>query len=132
MPISDDEWDAGTTRADAESSATTPVGEYESEKDLIVAFLSENVDNAYTKGEILRGVDFGDDAPPATVAEALTEIQDELVDLAGDVVASGMLVGDLDEAIDELVEEGTVAEREIDEGGETNAYYRLNTGDAGG
>lgn len=127
MPISDDEWDAGTTRADADPSATSPVGEHESEKELIVAFLSENVDNAYTKGEILRGVDFGDDAPPETVAEALTEIQDELVDLAGDVVASGMLVGDLDEALDELVEEGTVAEREIDEGGETTTYYRLNT-----
>lgn len=130
MPISDDEWDAGTVGSHATAPETTPVGEYETETALIVAFLSENVDNAYTKWEIFRGVDFGNDARPETIRDVLTEIQDELVDLTGDVVASGMLLDDLDETLDELVAEGTVVEKEIDEGGDTTTYYRLNTDEA--
>ena len=130
MPISDREWDAGASADSAEATATTPVGEYETEKDLIVAFLSENVDNAYTRGEILRGVDFGNDARPETIGEVLTEIQDELVDAAGDLVASGMLVDDIDEALDELVADGTVAEKAVRTGDGTTTYYRLNTTDA--
>ncbi|MFB6160514.1 MAG: hypothetical protein ABEJ61_04975 [Haloferacaceae archaeon] len=129
MPISDDEWDDGA-RGDSATAGTTPVGEYEDEKELIVAFLSENADNAYTRAEIVRGVDFGNDARPETLREVLTEIQNELVDVAGDVVASGMLVDDVDEALDELVAEGTVARKEIETGAGTTTYYRLNTGDA--
>ncbi|ESP87963.1 hypothetical protein [Candidatus Halobonum tyrrellensis] len=131
MPISDDEWDEGS-RADSGAAETTPVGEYETEKDLIVAFLSENVDSAYTRPEIVRGVDFGDDARPETIRETLTEIQDELVDLTGDLAASGMVVDDVDEALDELVAEETVTEKEIRTGddGSTTTYYRLNTGEA--
>lgn len=132
MPISDDEWDAGTSEGDASGAATTPVGDRETERDLIVAFLSENVDNAYTRWEIIRGVDFGNDAPPETVDAVLTEIQDELVDLAGEVVASGMLVDDLDAALDELVAVGTVAEKEIETGDSTTTHYRLNTADSRG
>lgn len=130
MPISDHEWERGAREASADAAETTPVGAYEDEKELIVAFLSENADNAYTRGEILRGVDFGNDARPETIGEVLTEIQDELVDLAGDVVASGMLVGDVDEALDELVAEETVAEKEVQTDDGTTTYYRLNTGDA--
>ena len=130
MPISDTEWNDGVRADSASATATTPVGEYEDEKKLIVAFLSENIDNAYTRSEIIRGVDFGNDARPESIREVLTEIQDELVDLAGDVVASGMLVDDVDEALDELVTEGMVAEKEVETGEETTTYYRLNTGDA--
>ncbi|GGL65357.1 hypothetical protein [Halocalculus aciditolerans] len=130
MPISDDEWDDGSTGSVGETAATTPVGKYEDEKELIVAFLSENVDNAYTRGEIIRGVDFGNDARPETIRETLTEIQDELVDLAGDVVASGMVVDDIDEALDELVAEDTVAEKEVETEDGTTVYYRLNTNEA--
>lgn len=130
MPISDDEWDNGSTADSADTAATTPVGDYEDEKELIVAFLSENIDNAYTRSEIIRGVDFGNDARPESIREVLTEIQDELVDLAGDVVASGMLVDDVDEALDELVAEGVVAEKEVETSDGTTTYYRLNTGEA--
>ena len=130
MPISDTEWDDGVRADSGSATGTTPVGEYDDEKELIVAFLSENVDNAYTRSEIIRGVDFGNDARPESIREVLTEIQDELVDLAGDVVASGMLVDDVDEALDELVTEGMVAEKEVETGEETTTYYRLNTGDA--
>ncbi|GAB6860157.1 hypothetical protein ACFR97_11805 [Haloplanus litoreus] len=130
MPISDTEWDDGARADSASVTGTTPVGEYEGEKELIVAFLSENVDNAYTKTEIVRGVDFGNDARPETIREVLTEIQDELVDVAGDVVASGMLVDDVDEALDELVAEGMVAEKEVETADGTATYYRLNTSEA--
>lgn len=132
MPISDDEWDNGSKADSTDTAATTPVGDYEDEKELIVAFLSENVDNAYTRSEIIRGVDFGNDARPESIQEVLTEIQDELVDLAGDVVASGMLVDDVDDALDELVAEGMVAEKEVEMGDGTTTYYRLNTGEAQG
>ncbi|MFB6107616.1 MAG: hypothetical protein ABEJ82_02095 [Haloplanus sp.] len=130
MPISDDEWDTGSTGSGGDTAATAPVGEYEDEKELIVAFLSENVDNAYTRDEIIRGVDFGNDARPETIRETLTEIQDELVDFAGDVVASGMVVDDVDEALDELVAEDTVAEKEVETEDGTTVYYRLNTNEA--
>lgn len=126
MPISRDEWAAGAVDDTAVTPQTTPVGDYDTEKSLIVAFLSENVDTAYTREEIFRGVDFGNDARPETIREVLTEIQDELVDLAGDVVASGMLVDDLDEALSELVEEGTVVARDVETDGGTRTFYRLN------
>jgi hypothetical protein len=131
MPISDDEWNNGAVHEADRPAETTPVGEYEDETELIVAFLSENVDSAYTRTEILRGVDFGNDARPETIGETLTEIQDEIVDAVGDVVASGMLVGDVDEALDELVDEGMVAEREVETGDGTRTHYRLNTDEAG-
>ena len=130
MPISDTEWNDGVRADSASATATTPVGEYEDEKKLIVAFLSDNVDNAYTKTEIVRGVDFGNDARPETIREVLTEIQDELVDVVGDVVASGMLVDDVDEALDELVAEGMVVEKDVEVGNGTTTYYRLNTDEA--
>jgi hypothetical protein len=130
MPISDTEWNDGVRADTASATGTTSVGEYEDEKELVVAFLSENVDNAYTKTEIVRGVDFGNDARPETIREVLTEIQDELVDLAGDVVASGMLVDDVDDALDELVAEGMVAEKEVETADGTATYYRLNTDEA--
>lgn len=128
MPISPSEWDAESTvdRESADRPAVTPVGDYETEKDLIVAFLSENVDQAFTREEILRGVDFGNDTRPETIREVLTEIQDELVDLAGDIVASGMLIDDLDEALAELVNEGMVVERAIETETGERTYYRLN------
>lgn len=127
MPISEDEWKIGSTDAASHLPALTPVGEHETEKDLIIAFLSENVDTAFTRAEILRGVDFGNDARPETVADVLTEIQDELVDLAGDVVASGMLVDDLDEALDELVSENLVVEKTVETESGPTRFYRLNT-----
>lgn len=72
MPITEAEWDAGTTTAaETGDPATTPVGEYESERDLIVAFLGENPDNAYTRAEIIKGVDFGETEDPDRVSRRL-------------------------------------------------------------
>lgn len=130
MPISDTEWNDGARADSVSATGTTSVGEYEDEKELIVAFLSENVDNAYTRTEIVRGVDFGNDARPETIREVLTEIQDELVDIAGDIVASGMLVDDINEALDELVAEDMIAEKQVETADGTATYYRLNTDEA--
>jgi hypothetical protein len=130
MPISDAEWDTGARNDSKDTAATSPVGEYDDEKELIVAFLSENVDTAYTRSEIIRGVDFGNDARPESIQEVLTEIQDELVDAVGDLVASGMVVDDIDDALDELVAEGMVAEKEVETKDGTTKYYRLNTNES--
>ena len=43
-------------------------------------------------------MNFGNDALPGSVGEAFTEVRDELVELAGDVAASGMLLLDLEGA----------------------------------
>jgi hypothetical protein len=41
-----------------------------------------------------------------------------------------MLVDDVDEALDELVAEGMVAEKEVETADGTATYYRLNTDEA--
>ena len=125
MPITEDEWDAEEVRTKGTSPHTKPVSEYETEKDLIVAFLGENVENAYTKAEIVKGVDFGEDESPERVRRGLGSVTNDFLDAVGDVVASGYVVDDIDESLDELVEEGVVAEKEIRDGDETKTYYRM-------
>ncbi|WP_458204806.1 hypothetical protein [Haladaptatus sp. NG-SE-30] len=133
MPISDAEWEDGQISESHESPGTTPVGEYDTEKDLVVAFLDENAENAYTKWEIVRGVDFDSSDDPSQIRDIskrpnpLREAAEELTDAAGDVVASGMVVDDINDALDELVAEGTVETKEIESDGESNTYYRLVT-----
>lgn len=126
MPITDDEFEDGATHDARDSPETDPVSEYETEKDLVLAFLSENVGTAFTRAEIVRGVDFGDSDDPATVTEVLTGLPNELVDVAGDLTASALVVGDVEEALDELVGEGLVETEQVetDEGPVT--YYRLS------
>ena len=135
MPITDAEWDDGAADESAGSAETTAVDEYDAETDLIVAFLDENAGNAYTKWEIVRGVDFDSSDDPSQIRDTLpprrrnvlTEASRELTDLAGEVVASGMVVDDVDRALDGLVADGTVAEKEIDVDGEKRTFYRLRT-----
>jgi hypothetical protein len=122
MPISNIEWDNGAQANSESAMGTTPVGEYDDETELIVAFLSEKADNAYTQTEIIRGADFGNDAAPETIHDVLTEIQDELVDLVGDVVTSGMMIDDIDEVLGELTAEGVVATEETKTGDRTTYY----------
>lgn len=127
MPLSDIEWDSGA-RADSGSVVgTIPVGEYDDEKRLLVAFLSENADNAYAKTEVIRGVDFGNDARPEKIRDVLTEIQDQLADVARDIVASGMLIDDIHGALDERAAEGAVATKDIETSDGTTTHYRLET-----
>ena len=126
MPITESEWDAERIDSTAGYPDTTAVGEYETEKDLIVSFLSENHDSAFTRAEIIRGVDFGESTPPETVKETLTALPNQLLDIVGDLVASGIVVDDVSDALDELVSEGTVEWKEVErQDGEPVVYYRL-------
>ena len=126
MPITDSEWDSGRIDETEGYPDTTAVGEFETEKDLIVAFLSENHDSAFTRAEVVRGVDFGETTPPETVKETLTSLPNQLLDIVGDLVASGIVVDDISDALDELISEGTVERKEVKRGdGEPEVYYRL-------
>jgi len=81
---------------------------------------------AFTRAEIVRGVDFGEAAEPETVGETLTNLPNQLLDVVGDLVASGIVVDDVSDALDELVEEGTVERKQVERGdGEPEVYYRL-------
>ena len=59
MPISNDEFEAGTVEASgADPISNDEEGPIETEKDLITSFLSERPDTAFTEREIVLGVDF--------------------------------------------------------------------------
>jgi hypothetical protein len=130
MPITEDEWDDERIAAsETGNPATTPVGEYETERDLVVAFLGENVDNAYTRAEIIKGVDFGETDDPDRVNEGLrglSIVSENLLDIAGNVTATAIVIDDADGALDGLLEDGIVERREVEGNGETVTYYRLS------
>lgn len=116
----------GETIEDESVSPVESVGEYDTETDLVLAFLSGNHDTAFTRSEIVRGVDFGETTPSESVSETLFKLPNQLVDIAGDLVASGIVVDDVSEALDQLVEDGLVERRRIERGdGEQAVYYRL-------
>jgi len=126
MPINESEWSGGEVTPEEDFEEATPVGEYDTEKDLVLAFLSENHDSAFTRVEVVRGVDFGDAKSGETVAEKLLMLPNQLVDIAGDLTASGIVVDDVSEALDALVEEGTVERKKVQRlDGEPEVYYRL-------
>jgi len=127
MPITDREFERGEYVEDEEIDAVEATGEHETEKDLVVAFLGENVGYAFTKPEIARGADFGDHEDPETILETLKSLPAELVDLAGEATASTFVADDIDEAVADLVAEGIVERSEIEEDGETVEYYRIST-----
>ena len=123
MPISSDEFESGRfdRRDDDEGS---PI---ETEKDLIVSFLSERHDEAFTEREVVLGVDFS----PAFETESGRRRQslrgaaaDGLLDITGTVTASAVL-DDVDGALSERVEEGIVDSREVETDDGTTTYYRL-------
>lgn len=126
MPITESEWNTGRIDETEGYPDTTAVGEFDTEKDLIVAFLSENFEGAFTRAEIVRGVDFGDSTPPETIRETLTALPNQLLDIVGDLVASGIVVDDVSDALDELVADGIVERKKVQRGDdEPVVYYRL-------
>lgn len=126
MPITHDEWEEGTIDPMKDDPVPEPVGEYESDADLVLAFLSTNHEKAFTRAEIVRGVDFGDQADPETLAEALMTLPNQLMDIAGDLTASGIVVDDISDALDSLVADDTVERAKIArKDGEPEIYYRL-------
>ncbi|MFD1514875.1 hypothetical protein [Halomarina rubra] len=133
MPISSAEFEDGRLDTTTDAPDTTTVGEFDSERNLVLAFLDENPDAAFTDREVLLGVDFDESDDPATVresyttvyGEALGDAANEVVDLAGDVTATAMVVGDVDDALSSLVADGAVERAEVSVGGQSRTYYRV-------
>mgnify|MGYP000285280749 CR=1 FL=1 len=125
MPISNDEFQAGTVEASgADPISNDEEDPIETEKDLITSFLSERPGKAFTEREIVLGADF----TPALMNQTqnpLGKLADGLINLAGDVTATTMVIDDVDEALDELVEEGIVTTKEIETEDGSVVYYRI-------
>ena len=122
MPIDADEWERGAAEGDAWDEEHDPLG---TEKRLIVAFLGEDVGQAYTREEILRGVEFAADDAPGTRRGPLGGIGDAVLDAVSHAAAAGIVLGDLDRALEELVEAGVVERREIDTDDGPTTYFRM-------
>jgi len=125
MPISNDEFKAGTLdESGEEPSADDEVDPIETEKDLVTSFLSERPDRAFTEREIVLGVDYSPVFMDRTES-SLGSFADGLIDFAGDVAATTIVVNDIDEALTELVEEGIVTTKEVETEDGTTVYYKL-------
>lgn len=122
MPIDASEWESATASGDPWDEDTDPLG---TEKRLIVAFLGEDVGKAYTKTEIIRGVEFAADDGRDSPNRLIGGIGDAVLDAVSHVAAAGIVLGDLDQALDELVAAGVVERREIDTADGTTTYYRM-------
>jgi hypothetical protein len=129
MPISGDEFRAGRVETTGEDRPTDAEAEedadrIETEKDLITSFWSERQDRAFTEREIVLGVDF----TPALMNRTrnpLGSLADGLINIAGDVTATTIVVNDVDEALEQLVAEEIVVRKQIERDDSTTAYYQL-------
>ena len=125
MPISNDEFEAGSIDVGSDESGdddeTDPI---ETEKDLVTSFLSERPERAFTEREIVLGVDYSPVFMNRTQS-SLGSFADGLIDFAGDVAATTIVVNDIDEALAELVEEDVVTTKEVETEDGTSVYYKL-------
>jgi hypothetical protein len=125
MPISSDEFEAGTVEASGdEPIANDEDGPIETEKDLITSFLSERPDRAFTEREIVLGVDFTPVFMNRT-QNPLGTFADGLIDFAGDLTATTVVIDDIDDALAELVDEGVVTTKEVETEHGASVYYKL-------
>jgi hypothetical protein len=138
MPITTDEWEAGETESVGERGGLPDLvpadeadenpgyeGDLGTEKDLVLAFLAEN-DAAFTREEVVRGVDFGDSPDEADgLVDTLVNLRSEAFDALGDLTASTLVAGDVDAALDELVAEGVVVEKTVRTNEGERTYYRV-------
>lgn len=90
-----------------------------------MSFLGEDVEKAYTKTEILKGVEFAADDASGTRRGVLGGIGDAVLDAVSHATAAGVVLDDLDQALDELVDAGIVNHREIETADGTETYYRI-------
>jgi hypothetical protein len=125
MPISNDEFEAGSVEVGSdEPSADDADDPIETEKDLVTSFLSERPERAFTEREIVLGVDYSPVFMDRTQS-SLGSFADGLIDFAGDVAATTIVVNDIDEALAELVEEEVVTTKEVETEDESTTYYKL-------
>ena len=125
MPISNDEFEAGSIDVGSdESGDDDEIDPIETEKDLVTSFLSERPERAFTEREIVLGVDYSPVFMNRT-RSSLGSFADGLIDFAGDVAATTIVVNDIDEALAELVEEDVVTTKEVETEDGTSVYYKL-------
>jgi len=125
MPISNDEFKAGRIDVGSdESGDDDEIDPIETEKDLVTSFLSERPERAFTEREIVLGVDYSPVFMNRTQS-SLGSFADGLIDFAGDVAATTIVVNDIDEALAELVEEDVVTTKELETEDGTSVYYKL-------
>jgi hypothetical protein len=125
MPISNDEFEAGSVEVGSdEPSADDADDPIETEKDLVTSFLSERPERAFTEREIVLGVDYSPVFMDRTQS-SLGSFADGLIDFAGDVAATTIVVNDIDEALAELVEEEVVTTKEVETEDGSTTYYKL-------
>lgn len=138
MPIDDSEWDDGELDNTRDQAETVPVGDHDAETDLVGAFLDANAGRAYTAREIAVGVGFDEADDPDAVGSAVSkasprtnvtgQVGEEVTDPVGDLTAGDTSLDAVHEALDELVEEGTVVAKDVETDEGTETYYRRNTG----
>jgi hypothetical protein len=125
MPISNDEFEAGSVEVGSdEPSADDADDPIETEKDLVTSFLSERPERAFTEREIVLGVDYSPVFMDRTQS-SLGSFADGVIDFAGDVAATTIVVNDIDEALAELVEEEVVTTKEVETEDGSTTYYKL-------
>jgi len=124
MPISTDEFKAGTVDESDDEPTDDEVDPIETEKDLVTSFLSERPDRAFTEREIVLGVDYTPVFMDRTQS-SLGSFADGLIDFAGDVAATTIVVNDIDDALTELVDEEIVTTKEVETADGTTVYYTL-------
>jgi hypothetical protein len=125
VPITDAEFERGEYVEDEAIDAIAATGDHEDERDLVIAFLGQNVGYAFTEGEIVRGVDYGDNETDGLL-DVLIGAPAQAVDVIGDVAASAEVVSGIEGVLDDLVAEGIVERSEVTDGDETVAYYRIS------
>ena len=125
MTISTEEFKNGTVNERDDSAVTDDQQDpIETEKNLILSFLSDRPNKAFTERQIVLGVDFSPVLMDRTQSP-LGSLADGIIDFAGDVTATTIVINDVDQALTELVEEGVVEAKEIDTADGPAVYYQL-------
>lgn len=138
MPITDSEWDDGALDNTNDEPETVPVGDRDTEAALVDDFLEENTGRAYTVREIMLGASFDEEEDRDTVRSAVSKASPRthvtgqaggaVDDPVGDLGASSTDIEEIQTALDDRVEEGSVVAKEIETDEGTETYYRRNTG----
>lgn len=125
MTITTEEFENGTVNERDHSAVTDDQEDpIETEKNLILSFLSDRPNKAFTERQIVLGVDFSPVLMDRTQSP-LGSLADGIIDFAGDVTATTIVINDVDQALTELVEEGVVEAKEIDTADGPAVYYQL-------
>lgn len=125
MPITAEEWNNGSLSTEQPNPEPVPVASTEEVTDEVRSFLEANADTAFSRAEIVRGVNASTQLEPAQLGEVLAELPNQLADLSADFTAGGIDVDSYSAAVDQLREAGKIACGKIRRAdGEPIIYYR--------